>query len=462
MGRVADIHQVLAGREILVVDDDVDILEACSQVLGKAGCQVTTTSDVEQGIELVQAREYDVLIADLKMPKMDGIELLKTVRQIDPDLPVVMITGYATVETAVESIKAGAADYIPKPFEPDHLRQVVRNTVEKLDLIRENQALKERLRYPAVSDEMLGESEALQRVRNLIAKVAPTDSTVLILGETGTGKELVARAVHANSPRSSRPFIPVNCAAIPATLLESELFGHVKGAFTGAYRSRRGSFQLAHGGSLFLDEVGEMSLDLQIKLLRSLQDNQVHPVGSEKHVDVDVRFIAASNRNLEEAVKKGGFREDLFYRINVLPIVLPPLRERDGDVLILADYFLVKYSQELRKDIKGYTEKVRRLLLEYPWPGNIRELENAVERAVILAEGETLGVEAFPQVLATSSSMPARDAVESSLTDYPSLEKVERDYIMEILQATQWNRKKASEILGISTVTIWRKLEKDQ
>jgi transcriptional regulator with PAS, ATPase and Fis domain len=236
----------------------------------------------------------------------------------------------------------------------------------------------------------------------------------------------------------------------------------VKGAFTGAYRSRRGSFQLAHGGSLFLDEVGEMSLDLQIKLLRSLQDNQVHPVGSEKHVDVDVRFIAASNRNLEEAVKKGGFREDLFYRINVLPIVLPPLRERDGDVLILADYFLVKYSQELRKDIKGYTEKVRRLLLEYPWPGNIRELENAVERAVILAEGETLGVEAFPQVLATSSSMPARDAVESSLTDYPSLEKVERDYIMEILQATQWNRKKASEILGISTVTIWRKLEKDR
>lgn len=460
MGRVSGVHQALEGREILVVDDDADILEACSQVLGRAGCRVTATSDAEQVLELVQAGEYDVLIADLKMPKMDGIELLKAVRQIDPDLPVVMITGFATVETAVESIKAGAADYVPKPFEPDHLRQVVRNTVEKLDLIRENQALKERLRQPTVSDEMVGQSAALKKVRELISKVAPTDSTVLILGETGTGKELVARAIHASSTRVSKPFLPVNCAAIPPALLESELFGHIKGAFTGAYRSRRGSFQLANKGSLFLDEIGEMSLDLQIKLLRVLQDGQIQPVGSEKLVKVDVRIIAASNRNLDEAVKEGQFREDLFYRINVLPLTLPPLRERDKDVLFLAEHFLGKYSRELRKQVKGYTEEVRRLLEEYPWPGNIRELENAVERAVILAEGETLGVEDFPQLLASSSLVSERSSGGSELAELPPLEKVERDYIVEVLQATQWNRKKASEILGISTVTIWRKLDK--
>jgi DNA-binding NtrC family response regulator len=462
MGGAADLYQILAGREILVVDDDVDILEACSQVLRRAGCVVEATSDAEEALGLVRSREFDVLIADLKMPKMDGIELLRAVRQIDPDLAVVMITGYATVETAVESIKAGAADYVPKPFEPDHLRQVVRNTVEKLDLIRENQALKKRLNHPVVSEEMLGESAAIHRVREVLAKVAPTDATVLILGETGTGKELVARAIHAMSPRAGKSLIPVNCAAIPSTLLESELFGHVKGSFTGAYRSRRGTFQLANGGSLFLDEVGEMSLDLQIKLLRALEEHQIQPVGSEKPVGVDVRIIAASNRDLEEAVRKGQFREDLFYRINVLPVMLPPLRERGEDVLLLADYFLGRYRLELKKNIIGYSDEVRRLLKEYHWPGNIRELENSVERAVIMAEGELLGVEAFPQLLATGGPATAKAAAESDLVEFPPLEKVKRDYILEVLQATQWNRKRASEILGISTVTIWRKLDKSR
>lgn len=459
---VADMRHVLTGREILVVDDEADTLEACSQVLRRAGCRVTTTSDVHQALALVQESEFDVLIADLKMPKMDGLQLLKAVRRVDPDLPVVMITGYATVETAVESIKAGAVDYIPKPFEPDQLRQVIRNTVEKLDLMRENQALKERLRHPSAQSEMLGESGAVHRVREIIAKVAPTDSTVLILGETGTGKELVARAIHDTSHRAPKPMIPVNCAAIPSTLLESELFGHMKGAFTGAYRSKRGSFQLANGGSLFLDEIGEMSLDLQIKLLRALQDHHIQPLGSEKFVEVDVRIIAASNRDLEEDVRKGRFREDLYYRVNVLPIVLPPLRERGDDVLLLADHFLNRYTRELRKDVRGFTDDVRRLLQEYPWLGNIRELENVVERAVILAEGEVLGVEAFPQLLSTGASGAERSSGAGDLTEYPPLEKVERDYIMEVLQATQWNRKRASEILGISTVTIWRKLEKNR
>ncbi|MFQ5793205.1 MAG: sigma-54-dependent transcriptional regulator, partial [Acidobacteriota bacterium] len=426
----------------------------------KVGCLVTTTADVDEALALVRAREFDVLIADLKMPQMDGIKLLKTARQTDPDLAVVVITGYPTVDTAVEALKAGAFDYIPKPFDPDQLRQVVRNTAEKLDLLRENHALKEKLRHPGAFKEILGESEPIQQVRDVITKVAPTDSKVLILGDTGTGKELVARAIHALSHRAAKPFIPVNCASIPSTLLESELFGHTKGAFTGAHRSRRGCFQLAHGGTLFLDEIGEMGLDMQIKILRALQERRVQPVGSEGCIEVDVRIVAASNKDLEKAVQEGRFREDLFYRINVLPIVLPPLKDRSKDVLLLADHFLDRYRRELRKPVRGFTEEARQLLLEYPWPGNIRELENTVERAVILAEDDLLGVEAFPQLLSSSWAKTSRPSAGSELTDYPPLEKVERDYILEVLQATRWNRKRASEVLGISTVTIWRKLEK--
>jgi len=310
----------------------------------------------------------------------------------------------------------------------------------------------------------LGESQKMKEVEILINKVAKTNSTVMILGETGTGKELVAQEIHARSSRSHYPMITVNCAAIPSELLESELFGHEKGAFTGAVRERKGSFELAHGGTIFLDEIGDMSLDLQIKLLRVLQEKEIKPVGSERNILVDVRIIAATNKDLKEAIKRGEFREELYYRLNVVPIFLPPLRERKEDIPLLANYFLKKYNQEVKKTIQGISDEAMILLLNYSWPGNVRELENIVERAVILEEGNMIGPQSFNQLLESrrengvSAKRVSRDTKQ--LDSLPPLERVERDYILEVLQATKWNRKKASEILGISTSTIWRKLEK--
>ena len=451
-----------AGRRILIVDDEMDTLDACAQTLGREGYEVETSDSALKALEMIKSHQYDVAITDLKMPRMDGIELLKAIKKLDPDVAVVMITGYATIETAVESMKEGAYDYIPKPFTPDELRIVVRKAIEKQDLLRENRELRERL-YRRVEDQvMVGEGKGMQAVRQLIERVANTDSTVLIYGETGTGKELVAREIHGKSGRATNPMIIVNCAAIPSDLLESELFGHEKGAFTGATRRRKGSFELAHGGSLFLDEVGSLGMDLQAKLLRALQEKEINPVGSERKRFVDVRIIAATNRDLKEATKKGEFREDLFYRLNVVPIYLPPLRERREDIPSLVEHFLRKYNRKLNKHIQGITEEVMGLLMSYNWPGNIRELENAVERAMILEDGDTLDLRDFRQIIqdTETSGLEKKTLLEGmDVESLPPLEKVERDYILEVLRATKWNRKKASEILGISTVTIWRKVQ---
>ncbi len=447
-----------AGRRILIVDDEMDTLDACAQTLGREGYEVETSDSALKALEMIKSRPYDVAITDLKMPKMDGIELLKAIKKLDPDVAVVMITGYATIETAVESMKEGAYDYIPKPFTPDELRIVVRKAIEKQDLLRENRELRERL-YRRVEDQvMIGEGKGMQAVRQLIERVANTDSTVLIYGETGTGKELVAREIHGKSGRATNPMIIVNCAAIPSDLLESELFGHEKGAFTGATRRKKGSFELAHGGSLFLDEVGSLGMDLQAKLLRAIQEKEINPVGSERKRFVDVRIIAATNRDL----KKGEFREDLFYRLNVVPIYLPPLRERREDIPSLVEHFLRKYNRKLNKRIQGITEEVMGLLMSYNWPGNIRELENAVERAIILEDGDMLDLRDFRQIVQDTETpgLEKKTLLEGlDVESLPPLEKVERDYILEVLRATKWNRKKASEILGISTVTIWRKVQ---
>lgn len=451
-----------AGRRILIVDDEMDTLDACAQTLGREGYEVETSDSALKALEMIKSHQYDVAITDLKMPKMDGIELLKAIKKADPDVAVVMITGYATIETAVESMKEGAYDYIPKPFTPDELRIVVRKAIEKQDLLRENRELRERL-YRRIEDQvMIGEDKGMQGVRQLIERVAPTDSTVLIYGETGTGKELAAREVHGKSGRATNPMIIVNCAAIPSDLLESELFGHEKGAFTGAIRRRKGSFELAHGGSLFLDEVGSLGMDLQAKLLRALQEKEINPVGSERKRYVDVRIIAATNRDLKEITKRGEFREDLFYRLNVVPIHLPPLRERREDIPFLVEHFLRKYNRKLNKRIQGITEEAMGLLMSYDWPGNIRELENAVERAIILEDGDMLDLRDFRQIVqdAETQVLEKKTLLEGmNVESLPPLEKVERDYILEVLRATKWNRKKASEILGISTVTIWRKVQ---
>jgi DNA-binding NtrC family response regulator len=377
---------------------------------------------------------------------------------------VVIITGYATVETAVASMKEGAYDYIPKPFTPDELRLVVGNALERHELVSENTALRERLAGDR-EQLLVGASGAIQRVQQLIARVAETDSTVLITGETGTGKELVARAIHARGPRAAASLIAVNCAAIPSELLESELFGHERGAFTGAVRRKRGSFELAHDGCLFLDEVGALSPPLQAKLLRTLQEGEITPIGSERSLRVNVRIIAATNRDLAEGTRQGTFRSDLFYRLNVVPIHVPPLRDRKEDLSLLADHFIARYSRKLESRVRGISQAALDVLMAYDWPGNVRELEHCIERAIILAEGDQLDWESFAHLVPSPQRAQRRGshlAPSDDLATLPTLEKVELDYILEVLQATRWNRKRASEILGISTVTLWRKVQSDR
>jgi DNA-binding NtrC family response regulator len=457
-------RQSQTGIWILIVDDEEDTLDACTQALTKEGYHIDTTSRAQDALEKIASKNYMVVVADIKMPGMDGIELLRRIKEMSSQVEVIMITGYATIETAVKSMKEGAYDYLPKPFTPEELRMLVKKALEKQNLIIENRDLREKLKITKEDRFLLGQSQKMKELEILINKVAKTHSTVMIQGETGTGKELVAQEIHARSPRSHNPMITVNCAAIPSELLESELFGHEKGAFTGAVRDRKGSFELAHGGTIFLDEIGDMSLDLQVKLLRALQEKEIKPVGSERNIPVDVRIMAATNKDLKEAIKKGEFREELYYRLNVVPVYVPPLRERGEDIPLLANHFLNKYNKEMKKTVQGFSEEAMTLLLNYSWPGNIRELENIIERAIILGESNIMRPQSFNQLLEKDQGNQAfqkgTDRNTNHPESFPSLERIERDYILEVLQATQWNRRKASEILGISTSTIWRRLEK--
>lgn len=458
-------HNLTTAKQILVVDDEEDTLDACTQVLRKDGYEIETCNSGLKAIEKLRSSNFDLLIADIKMPKMGGIELLKEAKKIDPQMAVIMITGYAKVETAVESMKEGARDYIPKPFTPDELRRAVKNALERQKLLNENRELKEALKKSAGEMEIIGESQEIKKVLDLINKVAQTDSTVLILGETGTGKELVARQIHYKSKRAAERLMTVNCAAIPPDLLENELFGHEKGAFTGAVRPQKGSFELSHNGTLFFDEIGDMSLPLQSKILRAIQEKEITPLGSEKRIKINVRIVAATNTDLKVAIRKGLFREDLYYRLNVMPINLPPLRERTGDMIILAHHFLRKYNRELKKRIQGFSRDVLEFLPLYNWPGNIRELENAVERAVILMDGDLINLDCFNQIVADFSlNRPLQNAnSQETLPAAPflPLKNLEKDHILNVLKFTQGNRKRAAEILGISVVTLWRKLERD-
>jgi DNA-binding NtrC family response regulator len=445
-----------AGRRVLLVDDERDALDAGRQALQRDRYVVDTASTPSDALERIRRHSFDAAILDLKMPEMSGVDLLRLIRKIDPDIAVIMVTGYATIETAVAAMKEGAADYLQKPFTPDDLRLSLRRALERQELVRENRELRERLGGRADSS-MVGEGPKLREVRRLIERVAETDATILILGESGTGKELVAREIHAKSRRAAQPLIAVDCAAVPADLLESEFFGHERGAFTGAVRRRKGSFELAHGGTLFLDEVGNMALDLQAKLLRALQEREIQPVGSERRIAVDVRVVVATNRDLAAAARQGAFRADLFYRLNVVPIELPPLRERKEDIPSLVRHFLAKFAARLGRRVDDVDAAAMAMLTAYPWPGNVRELAAAVERAMTLADGPVLGAEAF-QHLTLDQAAAGRRAAPRPEGALPPLEQVERDYILEVLQATRWNRKEASRILGISTVTLWRKI----
>jgi DNA-binding NtrC family response regulator len=386
--------------KVLVVDDEEIVLKSCSRILKGEGHQVFTALSGHKAFEILASQPIDLVITDIKMPGMDGMELLERMKKEYPDILVIMITGYSTVQSAVQAMKLGAFDYIPKPFTPDEVTVVVERAMEKKSLVVENIYLRKELEAKYSFENIIGSSPRMQEVYKLIRKVAPTDSTVLIRGESGTGKELIARAIHFNSSRKNKPFVPVDCGVLAQELLESELFGHVKGSFTGAIVTKPGLFEVADGGSIFLDEIGDTNSNFQSKLLRVMQEREFTPVGGVTSKKVDLRFIVATNKDLDQLVRDGQFREDLFYRLNVVSITVPPLREKRDDVPLLAYHFLKKYAKEMQKDIKSISVDAMNKLIAHSWPGNIRQLENVIERAIVMAEGDTVTTEHLPFAVA--------------------------------------------------------------
>jgi two-component system, NtrC family, response regulator HydG len=442
--------------KILVVDDEQSHRIMLRAVLSEDGYAVAEASDGTDAVRAVEKEAFDVILLDIRMTNMDGIEALAEIRKISPLVPILIMTAYASVKTAVEALKAGAFDYLTKPLDIEELKILIEKALEHYHLRAENLVLKERLGDRFDFSRIIGRSPKMKSLLDMLAMVAPSDATVLLMGESGTGKEVVANAIHHNSPRAGQPFIKVSCTALPETLLESELFGHEKGAFTGAVSRREGRFQLAHRGTIFLDEVGDMSPAIQTKLLRVLQEKEFEPLGSTRTIKVDIRVIAATNRELEKDVKDGRFREDLYYRLNVVPIVLPPLRERKEDIPLLTDHFLAIYREKNRKSLKGISGKARDLLIRYDWPGNIRELENCIERAVIIARGDVIVPADFPPQIRILSMEEETDVF--GLPCGRSLEEMERALIMKTLVETGGNRTKAAEILGINRRTLQNKL----
>lgn len=439
---------------ILVVDDQESQREMLGGHLRNRGYAVTTAESGESALEICQRNFFEVALLDLKMPGLSGLDLLNRLKETNPDTTSIIITAYGSIESAVEALKSGAFDYITKPINNlEELDLIIKKALETHSLLRENRALKEELEKFAGKLEIIGESRQIKEVLSTVVRVAASDANVLVTGESGTGKELFARALHQASGRAKGSFVAVSCAALPETLLESELFGHEKGAFTDAKGRRAGRFELAHGGTLFLDEIGDVPLSTQVKLLRAIETKEYHPLGSEKTYLADVRIIAATNQNLEEKIKEGSFRDDLFYRLNVVRIHIPPLRERKGDISILANYFLEKLSRKNRKKITGITPEVRDLLIRYDWPGNVRELENVLERAVVMCRGEVIDVGDL------SPQLSEKIAVKKEFKPSGSLKEMEREQIWKALEATSWNFTEAAAILGIHRNTLRLKLK---
>ncbi|MGQ9603805.1 MAG: sigma-54-dependent transcriptional regulator [bacterium] len=447
----------MANEKILVVEDEEGMREFLKILLGKERYEVVTCASATEAMEKIKEEDFSVVVTDMKMPGMDGLELLEAVKQTDPLIPVILMTGYASMESAIEALNKGAFAYLLKQARNEEIRQFVRKAVEMRKLQSENKFLKQELKRKLSDRPIIGNSEKIRRIFELIDKVAQTDSTIMIYGESGTGKELVAREIHSRSLRSNGPFVSINCGALPETLLESELFGHVRGSFTGAVRDKEGLFAVAKGGTFFLDEVGETSPAIQVKLLRVLQEREIIPVGGVKPIKVDVRLIAATNADLERQVESGKFRADLFYRLNVIPIHIPPLRERRDDIPLLVGHFLKTYCEAQGKPAKQVTKQAFDYLLRYDWPGNVRELENVIERAVILQEGDQIGPEDLPERVRGGLSEHRDDLVTASNL---TLEELERRYILKVLDQTGWQKKKAAQILGINASTLYRKLQR--
>ena len=449
--------------EILVIDDEKKMHRILQLSLEGMGHSVTAASSGPEGVERARASLPSLVITDMKMPGMSGMEVLEEIKRLDPEIPVIIMTAYGTVESAVRAMKAGAFDYILKPFDIAEMEVLVEKALRFRRLARENEQLREELHSRYRFDNIIGRSPAMQRIFDLIVRIAATRSTVLITGESGTGKELIAGAIHYRSDRADAPFVRLNCGAIPATLLESELFGYDKGAFTGAERQKPGRFELAHGGTLFLDEIGDMEPALQVKLLRVLQSGEFEHLGGTRTVRVDVRVIAATNCDLEQRIREGRFREDLYYRINVVPIRIPPLRERPEDIPLLAQYFVEKYSEETHQGRKTLTPEAVETLLRHHWPGNVRELQNMIERAVVLTRGERLTPRSFVFPERGRRGSPGLDEVslpEEGISLPRVVEELEKAYLKKALVQAQGVQTRAAELLGITRKILRYKIEK--
>ena len=442
-----------APAHILVIDDDKAMRDACFQILSRQGYRVELAASAKQGLSLLERLSFDTILLDLVMPDMDGLETLKKIRALDPDVEVIIITGYGTIQAAVESIKAGAFHFLSKPFVPDDLRNLVSRALGKRRLDLENLYLRQELKIKDDHNTMVYESESMIRIMDMIARVAPTDSTVLITGESGTGKGLVARKIHQLSQRSRRPFITVDCGTLVETLFESELFGHMKGSFTGADANKIGKFELAQNGTLFFDEISNIGLEVQAKLLRAVEERKISKVGSHRVITVDVRIIAATNKDLTKAIKDGTFREDLFYRLNVVLIQMPPLRERKSDIPLLVQHFLERYNTRLRKEMRGISPDALDLLVRHDWPGNVRELENTMERLVVLSPGPYL--EPADLIFAGTVLTPAAEAADGTL-----LKDLERNHIIQTLQRCDGHKSETARALGIDRKTLREKLKR--
>jgi len=455
----------MGNEKILVIDDSPEIVNLFSDYLQTEGYEVDTAGDGAIGISLVERNSYDLIVTDLKMPGTDGMEVLKYIREHSPDTLCIILTGYGTVKSAVEAIKMGAFDYLTKPVKMDEILVTFQRAFEYRDLKRENLHLRSQLKKKYRFENIIGDSEEMQKVFEVIEKVADTDSTVLILGESGTGKELVAKAIHYNSYRREKPFVPVNCAAIPGELLESELFGHEKGAFTNAIRMRIGRFELANGGTVFLDEIGDMNPMLQSKLLRVLQERQFERVGGIKTIKTDIRIIAATHQNLKALVQQRKFREDLYYRLNVIPIEIPPLREKKSDIPLLAHYFLDQFNRRKKKRIRGIREDAMARLVQYEWPGNVRELENTIERVIILLDGDFVTPADLPdkfQGIPRRETTPPADIPESGISLDDAVNEFERNLIMQALIKTGWVKNKAAQLLNLNRTTLIEKIRRQK
>jgi two-component system response regulator HydG/two-component system response regulator AtoC len=438
--------------KILLIDDEINTVKVLKEILKKHGYEVYSSYTAEDGIEKIASVLPDSIIADYKLPGMDGVEFLEEINKRGYNIPVIMLTAYGTIEKAVEAMKKGAFNYLTKPINPDELLTVIREAVEKHRLLIENIQLRSQLKERHSFKNIIGKSHAMQEIFNLIETVSKSNSNILIIGESGTGKELVAKAIHYESLRANEPFIPIDCAALPEELLESELFGYEKGAFTGAYNQKIGQIELADGGTLFLDEIGELSINIQKKFLRFLQEREILRIGGKNRIKVDVRIIAATNRDLEAEVKNGTFREDLFYRLNVVTISIPPLRERKEDIPILARHFLEKFSSINNKVIMSIDPEAMSALMDYDWPGNVRELENIIERAVVLCTTDTITIKYLPKTIReTHSYLEKKDEL--------NLLETERSLILKALEKTGYNQTRAAQILGLSRKQLRTKMK---